>query len=229
MHTRIIKQKWYWIIIFFPVVGCVIYLYDNFYSRNQLRSFSEAAKTLVNSNRRIEQLEKNVKFNDNVTNKLNLAQAYASIGRYEEAVKLYESCLKGFSSEDPVIQMNLLSACYQNKNYKRVIELGQKLSGYKDFTNSQERIALAWAYYYEGDQAKAIGVFNDLNRSYTNYKHRVEYTKLLIKLDKQEEAEDVLARLLEEFELIKGYERSSNRGLIREAKALVKQLEKINS
>src|SRR4051812_13448934 len=70
------QQKWYWIIIFFPVVGCVIYLYDNFYSKHKLQSISEVAKNLVNSNRRIEQLERDVKFNDNVTNKVNLADAY---------------------------------------------------------------------------------------------------------------------------------------------------------
>ncbi|MFL5728659.1 MAG: CDC27 family protein [Cytophagaceae bacterium] len=222
------QQKWYWIILFFPLGGCLIYLYDNFYSRNKLKSFSEVAKNIVNSNRRIEQLEREVKFNDNVTNKINLADAYMTVDRYEEAVKLYESCLTGFRSDDPFVQMKLLSAYYQHKNYKKVIELGQKLSGYKDFKNSEQRIALAWAYYFENDHAKCLEVFKDCNRTFTNYKHRVEYSKALLQLNKPEEAEGVLASLLEEFELLKGYERSATRGLMREAKELTRQLEKIN-
>jgi hypothetical protein len=214
------QQKWYWIIIFFPVIGCVIYLYDNFYSRHQLKSVSEVAMNLVNSNRKIEQLERDVTFNDNVTNKSNLADAYMAVKRYEEAVKLYESCLTGFRADDPDMQMKLLSAYYQNKNYKGAIVLGQKLSGFKDFKNSEERIALGWAYYFENDHAKALEIFKDLDRPYTNYKHRIEYSKLLLQLSKPEEAERGLELLMKEFEMLKGHERSSNKGLMREAKDL---------
>jgi hypothetical protein len=218
------QQKWYWMIIFFPVGGCLIYLYDSFYNTNKLRNVSEVAKNLVNSNRRIELLERDVKINDSTINKLNLADAYMTINRLEEAVKIYESCLTGFRSEDPVIQMKLLSAYFSTSEYKKVIDLGEKLSNHKEFKNSEERIALGWAYFFLNNSSTAINIFNDLNIAFANYRHRVEYTKLLLRMEKREEAASVLNQLLEEFDLIKGHERSVNRSFAREAKELSKQL-----
>ncbi len=221
------QQKWYWLIIFFPVGGCLIYAYDNFYSRNKLQSISEIAKNLVDSNRKIELLKREVMFNGSVTNKLNLGDAYMSVKSYADAVNMYETCLEGFRSDDPIIQMKLLSAHYQLANYKEVIGLGEKLSSDNDFKNSEERIALGWSYFFENDHSSAEVLFKDLNRTFTNYRHRVEFVKILLKLGKPEEAKELIAQLLMEFELHKGNERSSSRSLVKEAKELASQLEKV--
>lgn len=221
------QQKWYWIILFFPVIGCLIYLYDNFYSKNRVRTVSETVKTMVNSNHRIEQLEKAFRFNDSLSNKINLADAYMLAGRYKEATELYESCLTGFRGEDPEILMKLLSAYFQGTEYTKAILIGEKLTGYKPFKNSEERIALAWAYHFEENQDAALEIFKDTHKPYTNYKHRIEYAKLLLKTAQEEEAERILTLLIEEFGFLKGHERTVNKNLIREAKNLMKDMGKV--
>ncbi len=223
------QQKWYWLILFFPVFGCLIYLYENFYSKRLISNLSEGVKALGNSNHRVEQLERQVKFNDSYTNKVNLADAYMRVQRYVEAVNLYEGCLEGFMAEDPVLLMKLLSAYYQNGDYKKVIFIGEKLSSNKTFKNAEERIALAWAYFFDNQQSVAIDIFNDLDKTYTNFRHRIEYSKLLIKLDQQESGELKLQVLMEEFDHMKPLERKVNKPLISETKKLLRELDKVKS
>ncbi len=223
------QQKWYWLILFFPVFGCLIYLYENFYSKRLISNLSEGVKALGNSNHRVEQLERQVKFNDSYTNKVNLADAYMRVQRYEDAVNLYEKCLEGFMAEDPVLLMKLLSAYYQNGNYKKVIFIGEKLSSNKTFKNAEERIALAWSYFFDNQQSVAIDIFKDLDKSYTNFRHRIEYSKLLIKLDQHESAETILQVLMEEFDHMKPLERKVNKPLVSETKKLLRELDKVKS
>ena len=70
------QQKWYWLIIFFPFFGSLLYLFDTFYTRGNIRSLTEGVKGMMNSNYRLEQLERELKFSDNVSNRVNLADAY---------------------------------------------------------------------------------------------------------------------------------------------------------
>src|SRR5688572_31932151 len=78
------EQRWYWFIIFFPGVGCALYVYHHFYSRENVQTIAQSVKEVVNSNYRLEQLEKALRFSDNATNKNNLADTYAHYGRYDE-------------------------------------------------------------------------------------------------------------------------------------------------
>ena len=52
------SQRWFYLIIFLPIIGCVLYLYDTFITRKNLEDLSEGLKQTINSNRKIEQLEK---------------------------------------------------------------------------------------------------------------------------------------------------------------------------
>ncbi|MCR6641605.1 MAG: hypothetical protein NVV82_22095 [Sporocytophaga sp.] len=221
------QQKWYWLILFFPVFGCLIYLYENFYSKRLISNLSEGVKVLGNSNHRVEQLERQVKFNDSFSNKVNLADAYMSVRRYEDAVHLYEGCLQGFMAEDPTLLMKLLGAYYQKGDYKKVILIGEKLAFYKAFKNAEERIGLAWSYFFDNQQSLALDVFKDMDKTYTNFRHRVEYSKFLMKTDQQDTAETKLNELMEEFDHMKPLERKVNKPLISETKKLLKELDKV--
>ncbi|MFN7330866.1 MAG: hypothetical protein ACK5UP_15310, partial [Bacteroidota bacterium] len=107
------EQRWYWFIIFFPGLGSILYLFDQYYSRKNLNSLTETIKEVVNSNHKTEQLEKALRFSDNTKNKLNLADAYMEIGRYADAINLYQSTLTGFMEDDPGVRMKLLDAQFR--------------------------------------------------------------------------------------------------------------------
>jgi hypothetical protein len=58
-------------------------------------------------------------------------------------------------------------------------------------------------------------------------RHRVEYSKFLMKTDQQDTAETKLNELMEEFDHMKPLERKVNKPLISETKKLLKELDKV--
>jgi hypothetical protein len=214
------EQRWYWFIIFFPGLGSLLYLFDQYYSQKNISSFTETIKEVVNSNHKTEQLEKALRFSDNTKNKLNLAAAYMEIGRYADAINLYQSTLTGFMEDDPGVRMQLLDAQFMAKSYDQVIILGEKLESEKNFKNAEPRLSYAWALHYQGKSEAAEKVFQDMNKPFTNFKHRVEYGAFLSESSKKEEAKVLLKELLEEFEHMSGPERKLHRDVNRDARNL---------
>jgi hypothetical protein len=219
------EQRWYWFIIFFPGVGCAIYLAHNFYNRNNIQTLKQGLNEVVNSNYRIEQLEKQLKFVDNVANKLSLADAYAANGRHPEAIALYRSCQgDAFMADDPALQMKLLQSLFLNKEYTEAIALGQRLTPEKSFKNAEARIAYAWSLYHTGQPDAAVAIFEDLNKSFTNYKHRLAYAHFLLDTQKTEALHALLQELLDEFEHMKPQERKYHSQVMREVRNLTRSL-----
>jgi hypothetical protein len=214
------EQRWYWLIILFPLVGCVLYIYHHFYNQNNLRTLTQSVKEVVNSNHRIEQLEKTLDFADNVSNKTNLADAYASHGRYKDAIGLYRECLGGFMADDPVLRMKLLQAYFLDQDYDSTIAYGNDLKLEKSFKDSEGRMAYAWALHYKGQSEVAEGIFQDMDRSFTNYKNRLEYCKFLKDTNKVEALKTKLTELVEEFDHMEGSERRLYRDTIREIREM---------
>jgi hypothetical protein len=208
--------RWYWLILLFPGAGCLIYLFHHFYNRNNVYSLKEGLKEVVNTNYKIEKLEKALRFSDTVANRMRLAEAYVEYGRYGEAAALYRECLTGFMSDDPTLRMKLLHASFLNEDYENAIELGKGLEHEKAFKNAEERMAYAWALHFSGNSQLADATFRDMDRAYTNYRQRTEYCKFLIKNNNASEAKIKLADILEELDHMTGPERRFYRSIIRE-------------
>ena len=207
-------QKWYWIIIVFPYIGCFLYLYDAFYSRRTVTNIAEGLKQVVNSNYRLEQLEREVKFSNNAKNKILLADEYVAYGRFNEAVGLYESCREGYMVEDEPLKRKLMHALYLDKQYEKAVQLGEELKGTKDFRNALEHISLAWSYHSLGRTAEAEKHFDDMDRTFTNYQHRFSYAEFLMATDRKDKAIEKLNEVLEEIEQMKSAERRVHRDII---------------
>jgi hypothetical protein len=210
------EQRWYWFILLFPVIGCLFYIYHSFYNRKSMQTLAEGLREVVNSNYRIEQLEKNLRFSDTVTNRIRLADAYVEIGRHKDAIELYQNCLQGFMTDDPVIRTKLLQAHFSNRDYAAAVGYGDSLTREKDFKHAAERISYAWSLHYNGNSTLAENVFQDMDRSFTNYQHRTEYCKFLIETKKTDDLKSKLSELLEEFELMKGPEKKLYKDVKRE-------------
>lgn len=217
-------QKWYWMIIFFPYVGCLIYLYETFYSRQTVAGLAEGLKQVVNSNYRIEQLESAVKFSSNAKNKTDLADAYIDIGRNSEAVVLFEECLTGYLADDNILKMKLLNAYYMNRRFEDCIRLGEQLVHDKEFKNAPERIQLALAYHQTGRRESALREFEGMDRSFSNYEHRHAYAHFLANIGELKAAKEKIEEIQSEVEMMKSVERKTHREAIAKVEALSRQL-----
>ncbi|HEY0739815.1 MAG TPA: hypothetical protein VGD40_00080 [Chryseosolibacter sp.] len=217
-----VEYRWYWFIILFPLFGCVFYLIHHFNNRASINNITEAVKGVVNSNYKIEQLEDAYRFSDTLNNRVKLADAYVEVGRAEEAVKLYRESLSGFMSDDLGLQMKLLHAFYVNTEYQEAVDLGASLEQNPQFKKSITRIAYAWALHHSGRTDSAEQIFQDMDKSNTNYEHRLEYCKFLQRLGRTDDMKLKVQELLAEFEFMRGPERKINREMINEVRDLQK-------
>lgn len=214
------EQRWLWIILFFPLFGCLIYLYDAFYSRRNLAGITETVQAAVTSNYKIEKLEKEWQFSDNVATKTRLADAYAEVGRYKDAIKLYNSCLEGFMADDPVLQMKLLDAYFADEDFPSTIKVGEKLESASDFKNSPEKIAYAWALHHAGQSELAEKTFEAMDKPFTNYQHRWQYCQFLSETDRIADLKEKVRTLVTEFNEMGSNERKLNKSIISDATTL---------
>lgn len=217
-------QKWYLLILFFPLFGGLIYLYQHFYSKRGVENFAESMKGVFDTNYNVRKLEKEYQFNNSFTNRVNLADTYMAHSRYSDALPLYEECLSGFKADDPVILKKLLYLHAQQQNHAAVIEYGNKLSDDKAFQNSQERIYYAWALHHNGDVEQAEQVFAKLDKPYSNYPHRLEYAKYLRETGKVKGAQQLLRELYNELEHMTKVEQRQYAKVRRQVKTLYKEL-----
>lgn len=193
-------QKWLWFIIIFPMLGAAIYLYDYFYNRENISTIKDTVNVAMNSNYRVEQLEKEVKFSNSILNRSNLADAYVDLERYEEAIELYESCLTDFNAKNVEITKKLVSCYYQVSNHASAVEFGTKIEGEKVFRNSTDRIAYAWSLYEMNELDRAEKNFIGMDGRYCNYTHREEFAKFLHLTNRHSEAIEKLEELLSELD-----------------------------
>ena len=217
-------QKWFWFIIIFPLLGCILYLYHHFYSRDNLKNVAEGVKGVVNKNYELEKLEKEVKFSNSIQNKMNLADKYVEVGRTGEAIDLFKSCLEGFNANNTVVKMRLLECYASVGDYKRACEIGDTLADEKLFSKSWSRIGYAWSLYHSGRTADAEENFKATESRYSNYPHRLEHAKFLVEIKKDSEAKSLLEEMLAEFDNMDGSERRqkyADRKAIREYYAQV--------
>lgn len=217
-------QSWIWLIILLPGIGCAIYLYDHFYNRSNIETLAEGVKTVVNTNYKLQQLEKAHRMSENITTKTNLAGGYALYGRYDDAIALYKECLTGFMADDPPLRMKLLQTYFLKKDYRAVVDLGHELKNEKEFRKSEERVSFAWSLYHLGDHSEAEHEFQDLDKTSANHWHRLEYAKFLVLNNRKDAAQEKLVSLLEEFDLMRGAERKVHSGTIREVRELYSRL-----
>jgi hypothetical protein len=73
---------------------------------------------------------------------------------------------------------------------------------------------------YDGKTDTGDKVFQDMDKSFTNYQHRIEYYKFLNVTGRTEEFKTKVNNLLEEFEHLRDAERRLHRDVIRQPREL---------
>jgi len=214
------EQRWYWFILLFPLVGGILYIVHTFGNRANVETLSEGVKGIVNSNYKIEKFERALKHSDNVTNKINLADAYLEVERNEDAIRLYNECVFGFMADDLPLRLKLLKALYVNKQYTETIELAKDLEREKDFHGAEEKVAFAWALHHTGDTVAAKTTFQQMDKANTNYIQRLEYCKFLHLTSDSEELGEKLNEMLEEFDTMQSLERKTHKPVLKQLKEI---------
>jgi hypothetical protein len=202
---------WLFVIMGFPVMGCVIYYFVEVFPRTRESAKAERAisKAVSNLSRAIDpekemrQRIAEAELNPSIDNKIALARECVVSGMPGEAVKLYRSCLEGAFARDPNIRFGLLEAEIGAGEYTAARAAAEALlrenAGFKD---GDVRLFLARALERSGDVNAAEGAYADAVKVFRGEEARYRYAAMLKSLGQSERA-NALFR-----ELIKNAERS---------------------
>ena len=217
------QQKWIWIIIFLPMIGCVVYFFTEIVNAKNAQGLSTGLGGLINPAGRIRRLENNLRFADTFNNRVMLADAYLAVGRTDEAIELYASGLTGAFTENEYVIKQLIRAYFEKQRYAEVIGMARKLYGRPQFARSKEHVLYARALEYTGDLTAAEQEFMKMKARFADFEARYQYGLFLRGTGRGKEARLVFEDIAGEASHLSSRERRDNRAWIVKAKEELKK------
>jgi hypothetical protein len=187
---------WIFVIMAFPVMGCVIYYFvEVFPGSREHRRANKAARALARAlqpdadlRKRAEELE----ICGSIDNKLSLAAECMNHQMYVEAAKLYESCLNGAYAADGNILFGLAKAAIEAGGWAKAGTALARLKADAPKTRPLEsRLLEARLLEGRGETDAAIALYRDLVPVFVGLEARYRYGSLLLRLGKHEAATEM--------------------------------------
>ena len=217
------QNKWIWIIVFLPIVGCIAYIFTEIFTRGDIQHLQSGVGSVFNPTGRIRRLEENVRFANTFNNRIMLADAYLAAGRVEAAIELYESSLVGAFTENEHVHMQLIVAYFERKEYGKLLPLAGKIYTIPQFARSRAHLRYAIALEYTGQVERAEQEFRKMKGRFSYFEPRYEYGLFLQRAGRTEEARHIFAEIAEESRHLSPRERRSNREWIAQAREEMKK------
>jgi len=217
------RTQWLYIILFFPLVGCIVYIIT--YMLPDMRVDSAVVSTgnkivkKINPTRDLIRLKKQLEFSDTIANRQALANEYMSLGGYEDAVVLYESCLEGHYENDPNMMVDLANALYLNESFEEAKEQLLKIKKNHPKSRNKDAFLLLAKTYERLDQIdQALKEYESLIDIYPGEEARCRYALLLKKTGSSQQANQMFNEIIFGASRSPRYYRKSQRKWIEIAK-----------
>jgi hypothetical protein len=210
------RQQWLWIILFFPLAGCLIYFFvemvPGFQRSLTVQNASGLIVKTIHPGGKLKKLEEQLAFSDTVDNRHQLAQEYINTGNYQEAVDLYQSCLQGVYEDEPFLILGLANALYLNHSFreaqKRLAHLQKNHPNHKP-----KEVALLMAKTCQelGQKDEAAKIYKELVKVYPGEEVRCRYALLLKEKGEIQQALELFMEIISGARRSPGYYRRNQR------------------
>jgi len=192
------QNKWIWVIVFLPIVGCIAYIFTEIITRRQIGNVQEGVGAVFNSVGKIKKLEDNLRFTDTFNNRMALADAYMAAGQTEKAIALYEGSRTGAFTENEYLLTRLITAYYKVKRFDDILPLARKLYKSVPFARSRAHILYALALENTGRGDLAEKEFDTMKARFSNFEARYQYGMFLRRAGRDGDAKNMFSAMLEE-------------------------------
>ena len=219
------QNKWIWIIVFLPFIGCLIYFFTEIINSSDIQKVQSGLGEVFNPSGSIRKLEENLRFSDTFHNRVALADAYLYAGNIDKAIELYESSLKGAFTENEHVLAQLVVAYSRKQRYADVINCAKKLYRLPQFNFSRAHILYAQALAKERLTEQAEKEFRKMSGKYSHYEARYYYGLFLIGEERTDEGYNLFRELLSESSHLSSRERRYYREWFVRAKEELKKME----
>lgn len=217
------KREYYWIflILFLPVIGCIIYLITQVYNKKDAATIQNEITTMINPSKRIHDLQKQLAFSDTFQNRVNLADAYFEMKDYKNAASQYEEAIETSFQNDEYVLKQLINTYANLEDFDKVIAYTQRIKDKSKLRGTREQFLYGMALYKKELFEEAKIQLEQINISSSNYEERVAYAKLLLDSNKKDEAKEILEEIYEESKHMISNNKRKYRSLIQEVKQLL--------
>jgi hypothetical protein len=189
-------QKWIWIIILAPVVGCLAYYFMEVFPHSreerQLRKrIHDIAKSL-NPDGELKRRTEDVADTSSVENRAKLADECLEKGMFDEAIRLYEGCLEGPHKNDPRILFACARAYFYNQSHRQAEEILRRLEkAHPKFRRDEAELLEARVLEAIGETNRAVEIYERLRTTYVGFEAKYRYALLLKSLGREKEAAEL--------------------------------------
>jgi hypothetical protein len=191
---------WVMIIMAFPVVGCLAYYFMEVFpgtrEERKLRRHIHDISKALNPDGELKRRTEAVEITATVDNRMSLADECLEKGMFDEAIRLYESCLEGPYAKDSRILFSCARAWFYNKGYRQAEEILARLQkAHPTYRRDEVRLLEARVSEELGESARATTIYEDLKTTYVGFEAKYRFGMLLRKLGKDREARDLFAAI----------------------------------
>jgi hypothetical protein len=205
---------WLFVIMGFPVVGCVLYYFvEVFPSSRESRKAEKAVRAIAKAldpDKALRARVADLEACGSVENRVLLARECIDQRMPAEAAALYRSCLVGVHADDPDIRFGLASALLAHGEHAEALAVAQKLRASHPAHRPAD-VGLVLARSLEGANRleEALAELKLLAETYPGEEGRWRYGALLARLGRPAEAQDVFRRMLRNAERLPGHYREA--------------------
>lgn len=219
------EQKWYWLVIIFPLFGSLIYLYHFKYKGAATVGSVQNIMPSIKKSASLKKLEEEFRYSDTFVNVDALADKYVELKKYDDAITLYESNLDRFDKDDVETNTKLVHVHYLLGNYSNAVKYGKRVNGQKVFDDSEGKIAYAWSLFHSDQIENAENCFKEMDGPFSNYAARIEFCKFLSKQNRKDEAFQKIEDMRLEINRLEGREKREKNWVQKALKNIRKEIE----
>ncbi|MBN2352498.1 MAG: tetratricopeptide repeat protein [Spirochaetales bacterium] len=222
-------RSWMYIILFIPIAGALAYFFveilPDLLRRRTRPGLRMSAFKSFTSGGRLARLERDLRFSPTFANRRAVADELAAQGRCAEACEHYEQVLSGFDSGNVEVNLALAQCHFELGNNERAIEILVKLKDAPSlFKKYVSDLLLARVYERMGKTAEADRAYADIAPRFPGLEARARYGLFLRAQGRSEEAAKEFLAIEEQFEVLPGHNRRSEREWISLARRELKIL-----
>lgn len=190
-------RGWVFIIIFFPLVGCMIYFFVVVLPELRNNRASYTLSRALDPNRDLRLRSQALHMADTVENKINLANALRQRGRPGEAITLYQNALTGQYKDDPRLLLDLASTYFEAGEFIMTKETIERLADVNPDHKPEERqFLLAQVLESIGETTLALTAYAEAMKRWIGPAAKCRYAILLKKTGNIEEARNVFQEII---------------------------------
>jgi hypothetical protein len=223
------RTNWLWLIIVFPVVGCLVYLVSEYLpsqrsSTGSLKAVQEGVIRKLAPEVEIRRWQDQVAISPSLVNRMELGRAYARAGRLDEALGVYTACLQGHYASDPVLLFELARTYHAVEDFAAAREFYGRFAAQTSPTREQQLLS-ARIHEGAGNVDEALAEYGALARQSAGEEARTRYALLLRRAGREAEAQRIFEEVLRHARISSRVYRRTQKPWIDTARAELKRRE----